>query len=404
MLDLNEWLDYYKSRTELVDNKCHTLSRLKCDDIASDKWEKITQNLDSLSTKHLFHEPVPCVRRVFGQDDIEYTELILGANQFSNQSNDFQYFRLDSTSSTAYKIHVDFGPSTGKKILALDYLNCNERTDYTDKPDDKVNCNVTEDIRKFYIIIYEPGSPIYISLKYTYTVTINITTNNSIEVTGKTGSIQSDINRPEHFYSYKAPIPGYIFIEASMTMKNVEITLYYDTPGCSKHNTLFPRLQMHCLKKSKRNNVQLLIPNQEIDRTHYFGLVSDISNFMQFTYVLFGITEIREGITEFYSDNSFAMPFKYNAKKGSYNIRVTVSNEMVNKCNIYLDYAGCSTASTVLPNLHNYCLMTTDKTQETCSLKLVLDEDVDVFFGVESIISERMTVEIITNDKLVFLE
>jgi hypothetical protein len=404
MLDLNGWLAYYKSRAELVDNKCHTLSRLNCDDISLDKWEQISQGMHSLSTRHLFYESVSCARRVFGQEEeIEYTELKQGVNQFSRQSNDFQYFILHTESSSMYVIDVQF--EIKKNVLAYDYFNCLGRKDYTNRPDDKVNCKVLEDLPTFHGMVCEPGSHIYISIKYQGTVKFNITTDNSIEVTGKAGSIKSNIARGDHYYSYKAPTPGYIFVETSVISKDHNLSLYYDTPGCTgKVDTHFPRSTWHCLKKTNKNNVQLFVPNQDNDRIHYFSLLPDNINNVQFTYVLFGITEIGEGRTQFKFDNAFAMPFKYSAKKGAHHIIVTVSNELVNKCDIYLDYAGCTTKSTVLPNSHNNCLLTTNKTEDSCSLKFVLDEDVDVYFGVETIISERMTVEIITNDKLVFLE
>jgi hypothetical protein len=154
--------------------------------------------------------------------------------------------------------------------------------------------------------------------------------------------------------------------------KDYEVELYYDTPGCSENDTHFPRPDIHCLKKTNKNNVQLFVPNQDDGRTHYFGISVRYNNYVQFTYVFFGITEIGKGKAEFNFDNAFAMQFKYSAKKGGNNIIVTVGNELVNKCDIYLDYTGCTTKSTVLPNSHNNCLITTNKTQKTCSLNFIL--------------------------------
>jgi hypothetical protein len=95
---------------------------------------------------------------VFGQqEDIEYTELKLGDNQFSSQKNDFQYFKIESELPTVYKFQVEF--AKGKHILAFDYFNCQGRTDYTDRPDDKTNCRIyDEDTSYPAFTVYEPGS------------------------------------------------------------------------------------------------------------------------------------------------------------------------------------------------------------------------------------------------------
>jgi hypothetical protein len=360
--------------------------------------------LDSLSTRHVFYESVSCAKKVFGQqEETQHSELKPGDNRFTSQSYNIQYFKLDLELPAIYNFYVLFSKS--KHFVAFDYFNCQGKTYYTDRPDDINNCGAyyDEDFPNF--TAYEPVSPIYISIKYKGKVNINITTYDSIEVTGKTGSIKNYTVGYERFYSYKATTPGYIFIHASVMTRDNDVGIYYDTPGCIRRiDTHLPRPNIYCLGKKGKNNVQLWVPNQDIDRIHYFGLSVRYDDHVQFTYVLFGITEIREGKAEFNFDNSFAMPFKYSAKKGAHNIIVTVSNELVNKCNIYLNYAGCNTKLNVLPNLHNNCLITTVKTHKTCSLNFILEEDVDVYFGVETIISERMTVEIMRNDKLVFLE
>jgi hypothetical protein len=367
-----------------------------------EKWIKIDARLSSLSTRHLFIKSVSCAKKVFGFDDTDSTELKLGENQLSSENNEFQYFKLTAEAAVAYSFTIKF--EAEQSVLAYDFQNCHGRKEYTDKPDLEANCSAYHNIKDIEFIAFESNSPIHLSIKFTGNVRINITPINTIEVLGKGGSIKNEIIKYQNF-SYKALTPGYILVEASIRSKDKSISLYYNTDGCTKYDTIYPRLEKFCLRKTNKNHVQTVIPNQDFNRYHYFGLLVDSKEMVQFTYELFNINEIGEGKTEFDFDNAFAMPFKYAAKKGTHIIAVTVTNELVNKCNIYLDYSGCRTKSTLLPNVHDNCLLTTNKSSHTCYLSFDLDDDTDVYFGVETIISETMTVDITkTEKKLVFLD
>jgi hypothetical protein len=390
-----------KDKAELFDNKCHTANRASCY-INEEKWLKIDARMEWLKNRHLFYKSVSCAKKVFGFDGTNSTDLKLGDNQLSSESNEFQYFELTAEAAAAYSFTIKF--EAEQSVLAYDFQNCHGRKEYADKPDLEANCSAYQNIKDIDFIAYEPNSPIHLSIKFTGNVRINITPIKTIEVVGKGGSIKNEINKYQTF-SYKAGTPGLILVEASVRSKEKPISLYYDTEGCTKYDTIYPRLEKFCLRKTNKNHVQTVIPNQDVDRYHYFSLLVDSKEMAQFTYELFNINEIGEGKSEFDFDNAFAMPFKYTAKKGTHTITVTVTNELVNKCNIYVDYSGCRTRFTLLPNVHDNCLLSTDKSSHNCHLTLELEDDTDVYFGVETIISETMTVDITrVEKKLAFLD
>jgi hypothetical protein len=393
-LDEEEWLSIYKEDAELFDNKCHTLSRAYCY-MNENKMEKIGARLSSLNNRHLLYKSVSCAKKVFGFEDTETTELKLGDNQFSSESNELHYFKLPSEATAAYSFTIKLDGD--QSILAYDFKNCHGRSEYAEKPDLETSCSAYENIKVIYFIAFEPHSPIHLSIKFTGNVMINITPLKTIEVTAKGGSVKDEINNYQTF-SYKASTPGYIVVEASTRSTDKPISLYYDTECCTKHDTIYPRLEKFCLRKTDKKQVKTVIPNHDFDRYHYFGVVVDAKKMVQFSYELFSVNEVGEGKAEFEFDNAFAMPFKYSAKKGSHTIAVTVGDEFKNMCNIYLDYHGCRTRTTLLPDVHDNCLLT-NKPSHMCRLSFDLEEDTDVYFGVETIISESMIVKITRVDK-----
>jgi hypothetical protein len=196
---------------------------------------------------------------------------------------------------------------------------------------------------------------------------------------------------------------GYILVEATSTKSGVR--LFHDTAGCKQtQSTSYPRLEKHCLRNFHENYAQLVVPNADYNRHHYFSIAPNRFDNVAFTIMFNGLTEAVEGLHEYEFDNLYAKPFKYMAKRGRHTITVTVSNDIVNKCNIYLDYSGCRVDATMLPDMHNNCMMTKAHTPKTCSLDFELEESVHVYFGVETIISETMSVEITTEEKLAFLD
>jgi hypothetical protein len=347
---------------------------------------------------------VTCAKRVFGYEkDIKLVELKPGDNQLSSNSEEnIQYYKFGSemktTEAYSFSINVNFE----KAAIFYDYMNCKGRKKISETPNAENNCGIFENTKNSEFIVFEPNGPIFISMNFKGKATIKITSITVKEVFEKGGSIKYD-NLSYRNFSYKSTTPGYILAAASTKSAAGSISLFHDTKGC-KSDTTYPRPEKHCLRKEGKNTAQLVIPNKDTNpRTHYFGLMVGHLNTVQFIYEFFGITEIGEGKHEFDFDNSHAKPFKYNAKVGKHTVTVYVSNDVVNKCKIYLDYAGCRIGSTVLPNMHDNCLVNTMRTEKLCSLNFELFEDVVVYFGVETIISEQMTVEISTG-KLIFLE
>jgi hypothetical protein len=354
----------------------------------------------------LFYNSPPCAKNFFKYDHTK--NLKLDQNEIVSNSNDeYKYFKLNvaDKSPTIHTLTIKIDAESS--VFAYDYQNCKGRKQITEKPDLNNNCGYYKDVRiiDFTLALEKDNKgPVNISLKFKGKATIKITPIYPIELVGKGGVIKNEMEYYQN-YSYKAITPGYVFVEISLRIKDKEAKLYHDTEGCKDSVTNYPRFAKHCLRKTSKNHVQLVIPNESFNRYHYFGLSFRQLETVQFTYELFSITDISEGKKEFKFNNALAMPFKFSAKKGSHNITITVTNDTVNKCNIYLDYSGCRWGFALMPNIHNNCLLTTNRTPKTCSLSFELDQDADVYFGVETIISESMTVEITTGEKkLAFLD
>jgi hypothetical protein len=328
-------------------------------------------------------------------------ELKIGENKFTSETKGFQYFHLnlDLTTPSAYSFTLEF---ESEYTLAYDFLDCHGRKNYNKKPDMEEGnyCTTYENIENPEFIAFEPKSPIYLSIKFTGKAVIRVTPINVIEMHNSGGYIKKESIKYQNFF-YKATNPGYLLAIVS-SKADSGINLFHDTEGCKKTLSTYPRLEKHCLWAYHRSYDQLVVPNYDSGRTHYFSIAMDILDSVNFNYEFFAITEVKEGKEVFEFDNSFAKPFKYTAMKGKHTITVNVGNELVNKCEIYLDYAGCRTEHTVLPDSHNNCMLSSKA--KTCSLTFDLEEDVDVYFGVETVINERMTVEITTNKSLAFLE
>jgi hypothetical protein len=383
-------------------DKCHSLNRTGCL-TNTEVFKKHAAQFDKLHRMHLFHNSVSCAKNVFGYDDTEINtnELIPGENHLSSETDDLQYFHLnaDISNPSAYEFKLEFPEQYS---IAWDFLDCHGREKFVEKPDfDENYCGVYQNIKDVEFIAYEPKSPVYLTLKFKGKAVIKIIPIISIELKENSGTISNENIKYQNF-NYNAAEPGYILLQATSQVK-AGVNLFHHTEGCKPTLSTYPRLEKHCLRQFDLTHTQLVIPSHNPNQHHYFGITLDRINTVQFTYEFIGITEIGEEKKEFTFDNAYAKPFKYNAKKGSNKISVNVTNDMDNTCDIYVDYPGCRIGSTTLPDVHNNCLAA--KPSKKCTLKFDLEEDTVVYFGVQTVINEKMTVIVSRDSKqLTFLD
>jgi hypothetical protein len=359
-----------------------------------------------IESEHLFYSAVPCAAKVFGfeGDDSSYVDITDGFNHITGKGDSYLYLRFSPISEgqfDSFSIKAD-----SNFEVAYDFLNCEGRTDIKVRPNkDDGYCHFIDQTNSAEFFNFDSTGPIYIGIKLTGKATVTVMTRENIDLHGEGGSIKLKYISNYQAYHYQASDIGVLSIKATAEMSNNDIQLYHNTEDCRRDKTIYPRQSHYCMKSSGKVTTSLTIPSLQGDgQLHHFGVQIGKLDKVKFDFDFLAITEVEVNKASDYNfDNAITIPFQVKLKKGDYIINVQSNPN--NECNVYVDYEGCTYGLNKLPNKRSYCLSSIfNKSKETCSVALTMDEDATVYFGIESTKKQNMSFAVFSNPKLLFLE